>query len=81
MKGMRQSREKQCTCQDCIDGSHDRFIYKDKRGKSTFTGFLVEGKTGNIVWVGKDEKANKRYIDKDNNTDTQFFLMEMRQYD
>lgn len=49
-------------------------MYRNKQGKSVFTGFVQRGQTGTIVWVGKDEKA-------DNDADVQFFMRQMQQYD
>lgn len=70
-----------CSCPDCLDSSKDRYVYRSKQGKSVFTGFLKEGGTGNMIWIGKDEKAKRRVINTSNEKDAQFFLMEMRQYD
>ena len=56
-------------------------MYRNKQGKSVFTGFIQKGKTGTIVWIGENEKAKRRVINTNNSADADFFMSRMRQYD
>ncbi len=63
----------------CKCGQRDdqMFLYRDKMGKSVFTGF-VQNKNGNITWIGKNEKSFRPILSDE---DCVFFMNEMKQYD
>ena len=68
-----------CNCSKC-GAAHEKdemmYMYRNKRGRSMFTGFVQKGE--NIIWIGKDEKSLHPIQTE---TDRMFFLNEMKQYD
>ena len=68
-----------CNCSKC-GAAHEKdemmYMYRNKRGRSMFTGFVQKGE--NIIWIGKDEKSLHPILTE---TDRMFFLNEMKQYD
>lgn len=71
-----------CQCSTCSHSSSSRdeefYMYREKKGKSVFTGFIRKG--DEIYWVGKDE-LSMRHINTKNPEDINFFMAEMKQYD
>ena len=67
----------QCKYAGCGTDDGYGYMYRDKKGVSTFTGF-IQTKCGDIIWIGKDEKHFRRIVTEE---DCQFFLKEMKQYD
>ncbi len=65
-------------CQCCNKNDESFYMYRTKRGKPVFTGF-VQKKDESIVWIGKNEKKKHRPIESEE--DRVFFIREMRQYD
>ena len=69
-----------CDCADCGNSDDIFYMYREKNGKSVFTGF-VRNKTGDrIVWIGKDE-SEMMLLDMKNQSHINFFMKEMKQYD
>ena len=59
---------------------HYMFMYRKRRGKLVFTGFVRLGE--NILWVGRDERLSQpRFIDKMVPEDAGFFMKRMKRYD
>lgn len=70
-----------CNCSDCgaTNGKGEiMYMYRNKKGKNTFTGFVQNGKGDKIIWIGKDEKSMRPILTE---ADRVFFLNEMKQYD
>jgi hypothetical protein len=61
------------------------YMYRNKNGKSVFTGFIRDGNEADddlgVVWIGKDERAPRRRIRRDDPASVEFFLSEMKSYD
>jgi hypothetical protein len=55
-----------------------KYMYRNKNGVSVFTGFVMAN--DKIIWIGKNERYN-RPIDVDNQSDVDFFMENMKQYD
>lgn len=58
------------------------YMYREKRGVSTFTGFVKRGAA--IYYVGKNTRGPQkrgRLIRTDVQEDVDFFMKEMSQYD
>ena len=66
-----------CKCGKCGGEDEQMYMYRNKRGKAAFTGF-VQNKAGDITWIGKNEKSFRPIKTE---ADSQFFLDEMKQYD
>ena len=71
-----------CNCADCGKESDFNYMYREKKGKSVFTGFIQkDNDMEQIYWIGKDEKLPQKHIDIHNQEDRNFFMNEMKQYD
>jgi hypothetical protein len=69
-----------CDCANCGNSDDVLYMYREKNGKTVFTGF-VQNKSGDrFVWIGKDE--NEMFLlDMKNQSHIDFFMKEMKQYD
>ena len=70
-----------CNCSSC-GCAHEKgevmYMYRNKKGKNVFTGFVQSGKGDKIIWIGKDEKSMRPIRTQE---DYAFFMNEMKQYD
>lgn len=72
-----------CGCPNCGRSSAGSrgtsYMYREKRGKSVFTGFVQ--RNNKIYWVGKNEKTPLKLINPSVQSDADFFMRQMSQYD